>query len=46
MLVYMNNSFVNRWNIENVFTGRMKLVAIVVGYLAALSVSSLTEILE
>lgn len=46
MLVYMNKSYVNRWNIENLFTGRMKFVSIVVGYLAALSVSSLTEILE
>ena len=46
MLVYMNESYVNRWNIENLFTGRMKFVSIVVGYLAALSVSSLTEILE
>lgn len=46
MMVYMNKSFVNRWNIENLFTGRMKFVSIVVGYLAALSVSSLTEILE
>ena len=46
MLVYMNKSYVNRWNIENLFTGRMKFVSIVVGCLAALSVSSLTEILE
>ena len=46
MLVYMNKSYVNRWNIENLFTGRMKFVSIVVGYLAALLVSSLTEILE
>ena len=46
MLVYMNKSYVNRWNIENLFTGRMRFVSIVVGYLAALSVSSLTEILE